>query len=244
MSTPSSPKTEGASEELAAVAERYDRRKTRGQAGLYSPLDPSVFMAQQERERALIRWARESGLAPLREKTLLEIGCGSGGNLLTFLQLGFSPANLVGNELLEERCARARERLPAATRVVPGDAASLDLGAERFDVVFQSTVFTSLLDPEFQARLARRMFELAKPGGQVLWYDFTYDNPRNPDVRGVSLERVRALFPEGELHARRLTLAPPLARALCRVHPGLYTIANLVPFLRTHVLCWIRKGAR
>jgi SAM-dependent methyltransferase len=242
VSTPLSPKTEGASKELAAVAERYDRRRTRGRAGLYSPLDPSVFMAQQERERALIRWARESGLAPLRDKTLLEIGCGSGGNLLVLLQLGFAPSNLVGNELLEERCARARERLPAAARVLAGDAASLDFGGERFDVVFQSTVFTSLLDPEFQARLARRMWALVKPGGQVLWYDFTYDNPRNPDVRGVSLERVRALFPEGELHARRLTLAPPIARALCRVHPALYACANLLPFLRTHVLCWIRKG--
>ncbi len=198
-------------------------------------------MAQQERERALIRWVHESGLAPLRDRTLLEIGCGSGGNLLQLLQLGFSPGNLVGNELLEERCARARERLPAATRVAAGDAASLDFGAERFDVVFQSTVFTSLLDPEFQERLARRIWTLVKPGGQVLWYDFTYDNPRNPDVRGVSLARVRALFPEGRFSARRLTLAPPLARGLTRVHPSLYTLANLLPFLRTHVLCWIRK---
>jgi SAM-dependent methyltransferase len=157
------------------------------------------------------------------------------------LQLGFRPANLVGNELLEERCAQARERLPAATRVVAGDASSLDLGSERFDVVFQSTVFTSILDPEFQARLARRIWTLVKPGGQVLWYDFTFDNPRNPDVRGVPLARIRALFPEGRVSSRRLTLAPPLARVLTRIHPSLYTCANLLPFLRTHVLCWIRK---
>ena len=80
-----------------------------------------------------------------------------------------------------------------------------------------------------------------KPGGQVLWYDFTYDNPRNPDVRGVPVARVRALFPDGELSVRRLTLAPPIARPLARIHPSLYTLANALPWLRTHVLCWIRK---
>ena len=28
------------------------------------------------------------------------------------------------------------------------------------------------------------------PGGGVLWYDFTVNNPRNPDVRGVPMKRV------------------------------------------------------
>lgn len=241
MTKPLNPPTNRASEELTAVAERYDRRKSNVSAGLYDPLSSAVFMAQQERERALIRWIHASGLAPVRDKTLLEIGCGSGSNLLQLVQLGFRPANLVGNELLEERCVQARERLPASTRIVAGDAASVELGPERFDVVFQSTVFTSILDPEFQARLARRIWMLVKPGGQVLWYDFTYDNPRNPDVRGVPLARIRTLFPEGQLSARRLTLAPPIARLLSRVHPVLYTWANLLPLLRTHLLCWIRK---
>jgi hypothetical protein len=26
------------------------------------------------------------------------------------------------------------------------------------------------------------------------------------------------------------------------IHPTLYTLFNMFPFLRTHVLCWIRKG--
>ena len=38
---------------------------------------------------------------------------------------------------------------------------------------------------------------------------------------------------------RRLTLAPPLARAVTRVHPGLYTVFNALPWLRTHVLGWL-----
>ncbi|WP_406624802.1 hypothetical protein [Acidovorax sp. SDU_ACID1] len=38
-----------------------------------------------------------------------------------------------------------------------------------------------------------------------------------------------------------MTLAPPLGRLLCRVHPGLYPWANAVPWLRTHLLCLIDK---
>ncbi len=231
----------GTADELSAVAQRYDRRKAEVGADRYDPTNSAVSMAHQERERALIRWVQTSGLTPVRDKTLLEVGCGSGSNLLQLILLGFRPANLLGNELLEERAAQARERLPGATRIAVGDASSLDLGTERFDVVFQSTVFSSILDGEFQSRLARRMWALTKPGGQVLWYDFTYDNPRNPDVRGVPVARIRALFPEGTLSVRRLTLAPPIARPLARIHPSLYTLANLLPLLRTHVLCSIRK---
>jgi hypothetical protein len=78
----------------------------------------------------------------------------------------------------------------------------------------------------------------------VLWYDFTVDNPRNADVRGVPLARVRALFPEGRVQARRITLAPPIARAVTRVHPALYTLFNVLLPLRTHVLAWVAKPWR
>jgi SAM-dependent methyltransferase len=225
--------------ETAAVAERYARRA--GLAGRYDPLDPSVYLAVQERDRALIGLLRNAGLPPLADRTALEIGCGIGSNLLDLLRLGFRPANLCGNELLPERVAVARERLPAAVRVLPGDALQLDLPDASFDVVMQSTVFTSILDRDFQQRLARRMWEWVKPGGGVLWYDFVYDNPRNPDVKGVALARVRALFPDGTMRVRRVTLAPPISRFVTRVHPALYWVFNAAPFLRTHVVCWIGK---
>jgi hypothetical protein len=107
--------------------------------------------------------------------------------------------------------------------------------------VLQSTVFSSLLDDAFQQRLADTMWSWLKPGGAVVWYDFTVDNPRNRDVRGVPLARVRQLFPKARIAAQRVTLAPPLARALCRVHPALYTVFNTLPPLRTHLLAWVAK---
>jgi hypothetical protein len=109
-------------------------------------------------------------------------------------------------------------------------------------VVLQSLVFSSILDDAFQAALARRMWQLVRPGGGVLWYDFVYDNPANPDVRGVPVRRVRELFPEAAIVIRRVTLAPPISRRVCRIHPAAYGVFNALPFLRTHVLCWLSKA--
>jgi len=78
--------------------------------------------------------------------------------LLELIKLGFRPQNLIGNELLADRLAAARARLPELVRLLPGDANQLELPDGSFDVVIQSTVFTSILDLEFQAKLARRMW--------------------------------------------------------------------------------------
>lgn len=155
--------------------------------------------------------------------------------------MGCAPQHLAGIELLPERYAQARQVLPLAVRLHEGDALLADVPHASQEVVLVSTVFSSVLDPDFQQRLAAALWQWLRPGGAVLWYDFTYNNPRNPDVRGVPLRRVRELFPQSRITARRVTLAPPLARALVRVHPGLYGLFNSVPWLRTHILCWIEK---
>ncbi len=224
--------------ETDAVAARYARREV---GDRYGALKPDVWQTLQERQRAMLGLFARLGWNDLSSRRLLEVGCGGGGNLLELLRLGFAPEHLIGAELLPERHAQARHALPEAVALHAGDALQLDLPPASQDIVFVSTVFSSLLDDAYRARMADAMWRWVKPGGGVLWYDFTVNNPRNADVRGVPLERVRALFPHGEARARRITLAPPIARAVSRVHPSLYTLFNLVPLLRTHVLVWIAK---
>lgn len=225
-----------------AVVERYARRASAAADDRYSILRPEVWQTLHERQRALLRLWREVGIGDLAALRLVEVGCGSGGNLLELLRLGFRPEHLIGIELLHERHAQARQVLPAATQLVLGDATQAAVPDGSQDIVFQATVFSSLLDPAFQQQLAATMWRWLRPGGAVLWYDFAVDNPFNRDVRGVPLARVRALFPAARrLRVRRVTLAPPLARVLCRLHPSLYGIANVVPWLRTHRLVWIEK---
>lgn len=227
-------------EETRAVAERYARRGAVA-GDRYSLLKPDVWQTVQERQRAMLKLFAWLGWHDLSARRVTEVGCGAGANLLELLRFGFTPESLTGIELLPQRHAQARAVLPAAVTLHLGDALTAGIEPASQDVVLQATVFSSLLDKGFQQALADAMWRWVKPGGGVLWYDFTFDNPRNPDVRGVRLSRVRELFPQGRLRAQRVTLAPPLARALCRLHPALYTAANTVPLLRTHVLCWIGK---
>jgi len=210
----------------------------------YSLLVPAALLATQERQRAIADLFVRVGWFDLAKVRLLEVGCGTGNNLLEFLQFGFRPEHLQGVELLPAPAERARRNLPASVRITLGDAAGPATACvpdATLDIVYQSTVFSSLLDDAFQERLADRMWRWLRPGGGILWYDFTVNNPFNPDVRGVPVERIRELFPQGDMRVRRLTLAPPLARVVTRIHPPLYTALNVCSWLRTHVLVWVEK---
>jgi len=217
------------------------RRRYRRRAVTYDPFDVWVCLVRQSVERAIVKMFHQARVLPVGNKALLEIGCGSGDNLLHFLRLGFRPENMVGNELIDERASAAQHVLPMALQVVEGDAMSLRYGPASFDIVFQSMVFSSILDDGFRADLAARMWDWVRPGGGILWYDFTYDNPSNSDVRGVRLREVARLFPLGKMRMSRVTLAPPIGRRAAKIHPAIYGILDSLPWLRTHVLCWIAK---
>jgi SAM-dependent methyltransferase len=219
--------------ELDQIAQRYARRDA---GDRYSLLRPEVWQMWQERQRVLLRLLAARPGVPAGWRAT-EVGCGAGGNLLDLLRLGLLPAHLTGIELLPERLAGARATLPEGVRLLAGDAAAADVAPASQDLVLQSTVFSSILDDALQQRVADAMWRWLKPGGAIVWYDFTVNNPRNPDVRGVPLARVRQLFPQGQFTARRVTLAPPLARAL----PAAYGLLNLIPLLRTHRLVLIAK---
>ena len=142
-------------DEARKVADRYARRIG---ADRYSALQPDVVRLLQERHRALLRMMAVHGLHDVSALRLVEVGCGSGGNLLELLRLGFAPQHLVGLELLADRHALARYALPQATQVWLGDATQAPVEPASQDLVLQSTVFSSLLDDGFQRRLADTMW--------------------------------------------------------------------------------------
>ena len=227
--------------ELDAIRERYARRATLP-GDRYSRFNPEVLARVHERQRATTDLLKAHGIHALDGLDVMEVGCGNGGNLVEFIQFGASPERMVGTELLADRLVQARRLLPESVRLFSGDASVLPFGDAAFDIVYQSTVFSSILDDGLQSRLASAMWRWVRPGGGVLWYDFTVDNPSNRDVRGVPLRRVKTLFPQARIAVRRVTLAPPIGRRVCRVHPRAYDVFNLFPFLRTHLLCWIQKS--
>jgi SAM-dependent methyltransferase len=223
---------------LERIRSSYNRRS--GFEHVYDPLLAHNARMNLERARILVSMIRQwLGPQKLSEVDILEIGCGTGNNLLHLISLGASPERIVGNELLEARLIQARNRLPNSVRLHLGDASGLPDSYGRFDLILQFLVFSSILDDSLLESLASRMWSLLKPGGIVLSYDFVIGNPSNPDVRGISPRKLKSLFPAGQLTAMRLTLVPSLARI---VSEKLYLLLAAVPFLKTHCLCAIRKS--
>ena len=81
---------------------------------------------------------------------------------------------------------------------------------------------------------------MLQPGGMILWYDLRMNNPRNANVRAVSEQEMTGLFPDCTIHAERLTLAPPIARAVAPLSTVSCELLALIPWLRTHTLAAIR----
>lgn len=230
----------GVNGELDQIRRRYLRRDD---AAMYSSFRPEQYMMEQEKERAFLSILSRFDRAAIKKMKVLEAGCGSGANILQFLRWGFPPENIKGIELMPDLCAQARHRLPAAIEIIEGDALASRLPEDAFDIVLLSTVFTSILDESFRNQFAKKIWSLVRPSGAVLWYDFIYNNPSNPDVKAVPRRRVLELFPEAHALSRKITLAPPLARFVCHVHPALYLVFNLLPFLRSHLVAWLEKPA-
>ena len=230
-----------ASSELDKIKDRYAKRNVSKSTYSYGLKDVHNLYFFQEKERQIVDLLRRYKIDSSDCK-LIELGCGSGGNLLNFLRLGFLPENLSGNDLIEERLDSARHLLPESVKLFPGDASSITAENGTYDIVFFSTVFSSILDEGLKRRVADKAWDLLKPGGSILWYDFTFNNPRNPDVKGVKFAEIMELFPLATLRdKKRITLAPPIARRVCRIFPAMYTVLNTMPFLRTHLLVWIQK---
>ena len=222
-------------DELDRIAEASARR-AEGRRPL--PVD----LIRADRERVYARFLDSPGLPPRSELRLLEVGCGAGGELRRMMNLGLRPENLAGVELLKSRVAAARANLPMEVDLRHGDASRMDHEDGRFDVVFASLVFTSILSDELQRQLAEEMVRVMRSGGMILWYDFVHDNPRNRDVRGVSVARIRSLFPGMGMRHRRTTLAPPIARLATPLGPSAYRLLHRVPILRSHVVAAIRTS--
>jgi ubiquinone/menaquinone biosynthesis C-methylase UbiE len=199
--------------------------------------------AAHEREEEMAALFRGEGLTTLAGLRILDVGCGRGDALRQLLEYGAEPELLTGIDLLDENVKQARRRSPHL-QVICGSASRLPFPDSSFDLVLQFTLFTSILNDEVKCAIAAEMTRVLAPDGRILWYDFSFNNPRNPDVRGIGKREIRALFPGLEMKTRRITLAPPLGRIVAPLSIVLYYLLSRVRPLCTHLLCLLRKPAK
>src|SRR5262245_33299627 len=116
----------------------------------YSWFSPGYQFMVQQRERRLLTLLRRYDCENLAAKKILEVGCGTGQWLRDFIKWGARPENLTGIDLLPERVSRARRLCPPSVRIECASASALPFSDRTFDLVLQSTMFTSILDPDLR----------------------------------------------------------------------------------------------
>jgi SAM-dependent methyltransferase len=208
----------------------------------YSCFNRGELFMMHGRERELLTFLQRYGFESLAGKKILEIGCGTGHWLREFVKWGARPGDVTGVDLLFDRVVEARQLCPSSANVQCGSAAELAFRPATFDLVFQLTVFTSVLNPGMKREIAAEMLRVLKPHGLIIWYDYHVNNPWNSDVRGVTKKEIRKLFPGCSIDLKRITLAPPVARWIAPRSWLLASILETIPFLCTHYLGVIQKA--
>jgi glycosyltransferase involved in cell wall biosynthesis/ubiquinone/menaquinone biosynthesis C-methylase UbiE len=186
-----------------------------------------------------------NALAP--GSSILDVGCGTGWWLERLAapdgRRGVAGADariLTGLELLPDRVAAARRRVPAA-EVQLGDARVLPFEAGSFDAVTLFTVLSSLATVNDAERALSEARRVLRPGGALLIWEPRIRNLLNPDVRLISRRMLLRALAGDQIRTRPTTVLPVLSRHLGRHAPGLYPrLASVTPLL-THRLVCARK---
>ena len=207
----------------------------------YSWFSPGYRFIIQEQEQRLLAFLKRYSLRSLDTSKILEVGCGTGYWLREFVKWGAQPEHIAGVDLLPDAITKAKQLCPPGVSLPRGSAAELPFSDATFDLVLQSTVFTSVLDSSMRQRIASEMLRVVKGDGLIFWYDFHVNSPGNTDVRGVKKGEIYQLFPGCHIQLQRITLAPPLARALAPHSWLACYLLGKIPWLCTHYLGVIRK---
>jgi SAM-dependent methyltransferase len=227
----SSPSTESEQRRLREVYGGY--RANAGKRRDWSAENPGNAAIRAELVQAAFSLA---GRELIGADAILDVGCGSGWWLQRLAGDGRISAHLHGVELLPERAAAARSRVPMAA-IALADARELPFDAGSFDVVALFTVLSSLsnaTDAEQALCEARRVLS---PRGAMLVWEPRIRNPFNHDTLLVGLPLLERALAGMQVEVRTLTLLPPLARRLgMRLTAGLYPRLSRMPLLRTHRL--------
>ncbi len=226
--------------DLRRLRQEYARRAEKLETkSLYSSENPAYQWMISDRQKNILNLLSSTHTADLVDLRILEVGCGTGGVINEFIQLGAMPTRIVGIDLLLDRLQQASTDLPNCSWV-NANGQHLPFQEKSFDLLLQFTAFSSILDLETKKDMAAEMLRVLKPGGHILWYDFIW-NPTNPQTKGIGLKEIKFLFPGCELFPSRITLAPPLTRLLLPRYLQLANWLSSLKLLNSHLLVWIKK---
>lgn len=119
-----------------------------------------LFFSEQERY-ATYPWLYEAAeFSRHAGERVLEVGCGTGCDLLQFAKHG---AIATGVDLTQKHLELARERVAGRATVMKGDATALPFPDASFDYVYSHGVIHHCSEP---GRAAKEILRVLRPGGR------------------------------------------------------------------------------
>jgi ubiquinone/menaquinone biosynthesis C-methylase UbiE len=228
-------------DDIERIRLAYSKRHADGV--VYSLFNLGQLFMTQQLEKELIKVFRQYRLNDLGNKRILDVGCGVGWRFQELIKYGARRENLVGIDLLPSMIEQAKKN-NSDIDFRCGSADALPFRRETFDIVMQFVMFTSILDNVMKRKAGKEMLRVLKLDGVILWYDYFISKPTNPDVKGIGKREIMRLFPNCTFDFRRVTLAPPIARAIAPYSFLLCYLLEKIPWLKTYHLVVIRKVRR
>ena len=198
----------------------------------------AAFMV--ERKWGLIgRALGKAGFVAARAR-ILDLGAGEGGDCARFVEIGCARERILALDLVESYARSARRARPWLNCLL-GDATRLPFPGASLDLVYQSTMLSSVLDPARRSSILGEAARVLKPGGWFMSYDTRYPNPWNPHTRPLRPVEFRSAFPGWKLSQWSLTGIPQLLRLVAPWSLRACHAIETIPILRSHLLVLARK---
>jgi ubiquinone/menaquinone biosynthesis C-methylase UbiE len=129
------------------------------------------------------RYKRERFLTLLKEvdfkdKSILEIGCGPGGNLIEVYKL--KPRKLSAVDISNQMVELAREKNPKDVEIYKVDGTVLPFNDKQFDIVFSATVLQHNTDEKMVTALMKEMCRVSSD--RVVLFERIEDEIKGDDL--------------------------------------------------------------
>lgn len=150
------------------------------------------------------RYKRNEFLRILKEvdfsdKTVLEVGCGPGGNLIEIKKL--NPSQLQGADISNEMVMLAQKNVPNDVNIVKTNGTALPFEDRTFDIVITATVLQHNTDEEMLKQLIKELCRVSK--NQVIIFERIESSIKGDDLcLGRPIEYYSELFKASGFHLR------------------------------------------
>ena len=168
------PEDDALSSEVERARCTYDRFEAEGRwETMWAPFGEVEAEYRSQQALGFARLMRVgAGRLDLNGLKILDVGCGRGRLLRSFVDMGASPADLAGIDIHAPSIALAKALSPHL-RFDTFDGKGVPYPSASFDLVTQFVVFSSIALPELRLQLASEMVRVLCPGGYVFWWDMT-----------------------------------------------------------------------